>query len=59
MTDSEKPLRGWKEICAATGVSKNTAKKILDQKGLLQYERKQPVLVFSAYMKTLTDNDRK
>ena len=50
----ETPLRGWKEIMPLLGVSDDrTAKKILTEKKLLQYENGRPVLRASVYLSTL------
>ena len=51
---NETPLRGWKEILPLLGVSDDrTARKILGDKNLLQYEGRTPVLLASAYLETL------
>lgn len=50
----EAPLRGWKEIKPLLGVDdERTAAKILDDKKLLHYEGRTPVLLASEYLKTL------
>lgn len=50
----ETPLRGWKEILPLLGVNDDrTAKRILSQKKLLQYENGRPVLLASEYLQTL------
>lgn len=51
---NETPLRGWKEIMPLLGVTDDrTAKKILIEKELLQYENGRPVLLASEYLATL------
>lgn len=59
MTEFEKPLRGWKEICGFLGVSRNTARKILSSSRLLHKEGKSAVLLPSEYSRTLKNIDRK
>ena len=52
--DGEIPLRGWKEICPLLGVQdKRTAKSILVEKKMLNYENGRPVLRMSVYLSTL------
>lgn len=50
----ETPLRGWKEIMPLLGVNNDrTARKILEDKKLMHYEGRTPVLLASEYLKTL------
>lgn len=49
-----KVLRGWKEIIGLLRVQDDrTARKILEEKGLLHYENGRPVLLVSEYFSTL------
>jgi hypothetical protein len=51
--------RGWKEICAFLGVSKNTAKKILKRHKLLRHDGGKPLLSIAEYEMKLYGLSRK
>lgn len=56
---NETPLRGWKEILPLLGVyDDRTARNILREKNLLQYECGRPVLLASEYLATLTQQKK-